>query len=118
MRLLFVCVGNSCRSQMAEGIAKLHGHDADSAGTNPSKEVSKYALAILESKGFDTVQLKPKSIDLFNTKDYDLIISMGCGVNCPMIKIDYDWNLEDPVGKSYEVFQAIAEEIEKKVLAL
>ena len=118
MRLLFVCVGNSCRSQMAEGIAKLHGHEAVSAGTHPAESVSKHALTILESKGFDTSQLKPKSLDLFDANDFDLVISMGCGVNCPMIKIDYDWGLEDPVGKPFDVFQSTAADIEKRIIEL
>ena len=48
MRILFVCVGNSCRSQMAEGIARLHGHDAHSAGTHPAVKISTHALTILE----------------------------------------------------------------------
>ena len=64
MRLLFVCVGNSCRSQMAEGIARHLGHQAESAGTHPASQVSTHALTILASKGIDTSTLKPKSVDL------------------------------------------------------
>ena len=65
MRLLFVCVGNSCRSQMAEGIAKSLGHDADSAGTHPANEVSPNAIMVLNSRGIDTKSLHPK-ISIFS----------------------------------------------------
>ena len=59
MRLLFVCVGNSCRSQMAEGIARHLGHEAASAGTHPARQVSAHALTILAAKGIDTSTLNP-----------------------------------------------------------
>jgi len=115
MRLLFVCVGNSCRSQMAEGIARHLGHEAESAGTHPATQVSTHALTVLASKGIDTSTLKPKSVDLFNAKDFDMVISMGCGVSCPAMKIDQDWGLDDPVGQSLSVFEETAIEIEKRL---
>lgn len=118
MRLLFVCVGNSCRSQMAEGIAKSLGHDADSAGTHPANEVSPNAITVLNSRGIDTKSLYPKNIDIFNPLDYDLVISMGCGVSCPAIKIDQDWGLEDPVGQHLTVFENTAEEIQRRIMDL
>ena len=118
MRLLFVCVGNSCRSQMAEGIAKSLGFEASSAGTHPAKKVSENAIKILKSKGIKTDELHPKLIDDIDLKSFDLIISMGCGVNCPMIRIDQDWNLDDPVGKSLEVFEICAKKIEENIKKL
>ena len=118
MRLLFVCVGNSCRSQMAEGIAKSLGHDADSAGTHPANEVSPHAITVLNSRGIDTKSLHPKNIDTFNPLDYDLVISMGCGVSCPAIKIDQDWGLEDPVGQHLSVFENTADEIQRRIMDL
>ena len=81
MRILFVCVGNSCRSQMAEGIAKSLGHDAASAGTHPASKVSKNALTVLQNMGIDTTGMKPKNLDLFSPENFDLVISMGCGLN-------------------------------------
>ena len=113
MRLLFVCVGNSCRSQMAEGIARHLGHEAASAGTHPARQVSAHALTILAAKGIDTSTLNPKSVDLFNAEDFDMVISMGCGVSCPAMRIDQDWELDDPVGQSLSVFEETAKEIEK-----
>ena len=118
MRILFVCVGNSCRSQMAEGIARYLGHEAASAGTHPAHQVSAHALTILSSKGIDTSMLKPKSVDLFDSKDFDLVISMGCGVSCPAMNIDQDWGLDDPVGQSLSVFEQTAQEIERRLMLL
>ena len=115
MRLLFVCVGNSCRSQMAEGIARHLGHEAESAGTHPATQVSTHALTVLASKGIDTSTLRPKSVDLFDANDFDMVISMGCGVSCPAMQIDQDWELEDPVGQSLSVFEETAREIEKRL---
>ena len=118
MRLLFVCVVNSCRSQMAEGIASHLGHESASAGTHPAHQVSAHALTILSSKGIDTSMLKPKSIDLFNANDFDLVISMGCGVSCPTMNIDQDWGLDYPVGQSLSVFEQTAQEIERRLMLL
>ena len=118
MRILFVCVGNSCRSQMAEGIARLHGHDAHSAGTHPAEKISTHALTILEKMGHDTSSMRPKNLDQFNPGDFDLVISMGCGVQCPAIRLDDDWELEDPVGQSLEIFEKTAKEIERKIMLL
>ena len=115
MRLLFVCVGNSCRSQMAEGIATSLGHHAMSAGTHPASEVSENAIKVLQSKGIPTKNLYPKSIDDIDWKSFDLVISMGCGVSCPNIRIDQDWNLDDPVGQSLELFERCASTIEDSI---
>ena len=103
---------------MAEGIARSLGHDAASAGTHPAEQVSPNALKILESKGISTEGLYPKLVDNIDWQSYDMVISMGCGVSCPMIGIDEDWNLEDPVGQSLEVFKACAETIEKNIKSL
>jgi len=62
--------------------------------------------------------LEPKSVDLFNAEDFDMVISMGCGVSCPMMRIDQDWELDDPVGQSLAVFEATAQEIERRMALL
>ena len=127
MRLLFVCVGNSCRSQMAEGIARSLGHTADSAGTHPAKKIAPNAVIVLNSKGISTDGMKPKSrgistagmvpknVEAFSADDYDMVISMGCGVHCPLMPIDQDWGLEDPVGQALSVYEATADEIERRL---
>ena len=100
---------------MAEGIARSLGHDAASAGTHPANSVSQNALRALESKGISTDGLYPKQVEGIDWQSYDMVISMGCGVSCPMIKIDQDWNLEDPVGQSLKVFETCAETIESHI---
>ena len=118
VKLLFVCVGNSCRSQMAEGLAKSMGFEAASAGTHPADEVAKNAVSLLESKGISTEGMAPKNIDDMDPLAYDMVISMGCGVHCPAIRIHQDWELEDPVGQAYEVYEATAAEIERRLTLL
>lgn len=118
MRLLFVCVGNSCRSQMAEGIARSLGHEAASAGTHPGSSVSVNALKVLESKGISTQELYPKLVDNIDWQSYDMVISMGCGVHCPLIRIDQDWELDDPVGSTLDVFENCATTIEENIRKL
>ena len=115
MRLLFVCVGNSCRSQMAEGIARSLGHDATSAGTHPASQVSANALKVLESRDINTDGLYPKQVNDIDWQSFDMIISMGCGVSCPMIRIDQDWALEDPYGQTLDAFEACAKIIEENI---
>ena len=100
---------------MAEGIARSFGHEAASAGTHPGSSVSVNALKVLETKGISTKGLYPKLVDNMDCQSYDMVISMGCGVSCPLIRIDQDWNLEDPVGQSLEVFEACAETIENHI---
>jgi arsenate reductase len=100
---------------MAEGIARSLGHDAASAGTHPASEVSPNAIKVLQSRGLSTEDLHPKLIDDIDWQSYDMIVSMGCGVNCPMIRIDQDWGLDDPVGQPLEVFEACANVIEEHI---
>ena len=114
MRFLFVCIGNSCRSQIAEAIAKDLGYNAVSAGTKPAKNVHKNALLALFYKGINSTGLYPKSLKDVDTKDR-IVVSMGCGVECPDIKIDYDFGLEDPKDKDFQYFLDLVEIIDKKI---
>ena len=115
MNLLFVCVGNSCRSQMAEGIARSMGHSADSAGTHPAQHIASNAVVVLKNRGISAEGMVPKNVELFSAEDYDMVISMGCGVHCPLMKIDQDWKLEDPVGQALSVYESTANEIERRL---
>ncbi|MDP6328221.1 MAG: arsenate reductase ArsC [Candidatus Thalassarchaeaceae archaeon] len=105
MRLLFVCVGNTCRSQMAEALAKEMGFEAQSAGTHPGKEIAKNAIKVIEELGFQMKGQFPKSIDSIETNNYEKIISMGCGVECPNLPISTDWGLDDPVGNDIDYYR-------------
>ena len=118
MKLLFVCIGNSCRSQIAEGIARSFGFSASSAGTHPAISINQKAIMVCEEIGIDISHQFPKSLDLFTPEDFDFIISMGCGVSCPSIRIDEDWELEDPVGKSEDFFRDIRDEIQRRLESL
>ena len=118
MRILFVCVGNSCRSQMAEGIARSMGHLADSAGTHPAGSIASNAVVVLNNRGISTEGMVPKNVNTFSAADYDMVISMGCGVHCPLIPLDQDWELEDPVGQALSVYESTADEIERRLKEL
>ncbi len=119
MRILFVCVGNTCRSQMAEGWAKSLGFDSRSAGTNTFKStVAENAIKVMAEKGIDISKQKPQHLDEFNIEEFDLIISMGCGVQCPNVKIDEDWGLQDPVGQSISMYREVRDEIHSRLLLL
>ena len=109
MRLLFVCVGNTCRSQMAEAVAKRMGFEAESAGTNPGLEVARDAIGVTEDIGVDMSGQYPKSVDDVDPSRFDRIISMGCGVECPDLPIDDDWGLEDPVGRGKDFYRSTLE---------
>jgi len=124
-KVLFVCIENSCRSQMAEGFARRYGQgvvEVGSAGSNPAEEVDKTAIKVMMEKAIDISGQVPKQIKPEDLEDYDVIVTMGCGVEamCPVIPAEKkrDWDLEDPKGKSLETYRKIRDEIEKKVREL
>jgi arsenate reductase len=120
MRVLFVCVGNTCRSQMAEGWARHLGIEAASAGTSmwPGSTVAENAVAVMAEKGIDISEQTPSLIDDFDHTTYDKVFSMGCGVQCPNIPFNADWQLDDPVGKGIDVYRKTRDAIEVQVRAL
>jgi arsenate reductase len=120
--IAFICTGNSCRSQMAEGFARFYGSsllDAYSAGTHPAERVNPDAIAAMKEKGIDINSQYPKTLDKIPAKP-DILITMGCGVSCPFLPNFYreDWGLEDPVGSSTEKFRETRDLIEQKILEL
>ncbi|MFP4016259.1 MAG: arsenate reductase ArsC [Halanaerobiales bacterium] len=121
-KVAFVCIGNSCRSQMAEGYAKQYGSDVlevYSAGTNPADEVKPNAVKVMEEVDIDISEQYPKLLEDIPA-ELDILITMGCGVECPFVpcKMREDWGLDDPVGKSIEVFRETRDTIEEKVKEL
>ena len=118
MRLLFVCVGNTCRSQMAEAVAKHMGHEAQSAGTSPGSVVAQDAIKATGEAGIEMSDQYPKSIDDIVITGFDRIVSMGCGVECPTLPLDDDWGLEDPVGRGEAFYRKTLEEIKHRLLTL
>ncbi|MBI3584484.1 MAG: arsenate reductase ArsC [Nitrospinae bacterium] len=131
MKLLFVCVENSCRSQIAEGFARYYGKEMSlrakseaisvySAGSRPSGDINPMAVDVMEEKGIDISNQKSKGLDALSRDDFDFVITMGCGDNCPTVsaKKMIEWQIKDPKGASIEVFREVRDEIEKKVLEL
>ena len=76
------------------------------------------ALKVLESRGINTEGLYPKLVDDIDWQSFDMVISMGCGVSCPTIRIDQDWALEDPYGQPLDAFEACASTIENNIRKL
>lgn len=122
-KIAFVCVHNSCRSQMAEALGRhLRGNDYAfySCGTETKPRINSDAVRLMKALyGIDMEETQcSKTYDQIPTPD--VVISMGCEVNCPYIGRSFDdnWQLEDPTGKSDEDFIRIIREIEKRILAL
>ena len=118
MRILFVCVGNTCRSQMAEGWARHLGIDAASAGTHPGPSVAKNAITAMAEIGIDISSQIPSHIEDFDYTLFDKVFSMGCGVSCPNVLLDDDWELEDPVGQSMDVYRITRDTIGEKIRSI
>lgn len=119
-KVLFVCVGNAGRSQMAEAFARSMGLDAESAGTEPHERVSRRAVAAMEELGIDMSHHSPKLLDMTRLGDYDRTITMGCGVaeSCPSLRTDADWGLDDPKDASPEEVRRIRDQVREHVAAL
>jgi len=123
-RILFACVGNSCRSQMAEGFARALGSDVldvRSGGSVPTGSLHPLAVAVMWERHVDISAQSSKPIDAEFARRADLIVTMGCGEDaCPAFigKRIADWDLEDPAGKRAEVFRRIRDDIERRVRAL
>ena len=113
MRLLFVCVGNTCRSQMAEALAKHKGHEAQSAGTSPGSAVAPKAIEVIEERGIAIGSQYTKSVDHIDTRGFDRIISMGCGFACSRLPMDDDWGIEDPYGGDVAFYRETRDKIER-----
>ena len=124
-KILFVCVENAGRSQMAEAFAKAYGTvriEATSAGTMPSNEVNPIVVRVMQEKEIDLSVNKPKLITNQMVQEADMIIVMGCSADgfcpAPLLNKVVDWGIEDPKGKSIEKVREIRDEIERKVRSL
>lgn len=123
MRVLFVCVENSCRSQIAEAFARVHGGaavDAHSAGSRPSGAVNERAIASMREIGYDLSTHLSKGLDQIPLGTYDAVITMGCGDACPWVPARHreDWAIPDPKAMEPNEFRKVRDEIESKVKAL
>jgi protein-tyrosine-phosphatase len=124
-KILFVCVENTGRSQMAEAFANKYGKDkfaVSSAGNKPANKVNPIVVKALKEKGIDISMNKPKLLTFQMAQDADLIVTMGCNDNgiCPgpFFKPTIDWKLEDPKGEPIEKVREIRDDIERQVQKL
>ncbi|MFZ0447823.1 MAG: NAD(P)H-dependent oxidoreductase [Desulfatiglandaceae bacterium] len=123
-RVLFVCRGNACRSQMACAFARFHFGDrldVESAGSAPAEEVNPVMVEAMREKGIDMAYLKPKSLDEIGERFHpEWVVSMGCEDACPLFPgvTTEEWDIPDPAGKGIAFMREIRDEIEKKVNAL
>jgi len=123
-KILFVCIENSNRSQMAEAFAKMHGIkkvEAYSAGSNPSGKINPKAIQAMKEKNYDLNTHSSISIDKIPSDiNFDFLVSMGCGDACPHVpaKIRIEWDIPDPKEKSPEEFNKVRDLIEEKVKEL
>lgn len=118
-KVAFVCVHNSCRSQMAEGWAKKLGSDVleiYSAGTEKYHEVKPLAVQVMEEVGVDMTGHYPKLLTEI-PQEIDILITMGCNAICPFVPNDYseDWGLDDPSGGPIEDYRITRDLIKAKV---
>ena len=121
--VLFVCVHNAGRSQMAAGLLKLRSDGrihVRSAGSAPGEEINPAVITAMEEIGVDLSQEFPKPLTDEFVQAADVVITMGCGDACPIYpgKRYEDWDLEDPAGKDIETVRAIRDEIEQRVDSL
>ncbi len=125
-KVLFVCVENAGRSQMAEAFAKRYSLVASSAGTIPASQVNPTVVKVMTEKGIDLSKATPKVLTPSMISEANLVVTMGCSVEdvCPaplvakMRKKLVDWHLEDPKGKPVEEVRKIRDEIEHRVAQL
>jgi protein-tyrosine-phosphatase len=122
-RVVFVCIENSNRSQMAEAFARIHGAgkvEAQSAGSRPSGRVNPKAIAAMNELGYDLTTHSSKGLDAFDGKEIDVAVTMGCGDECPLVLAGQrlDWKIPDPREMTPEHFREVRNLIETKVKEL
>ena len=122
-KVLFVCIENSCRSQIAEAFAKIYGKnvlEAYSAGSQASGQVNPKAIKSMQEIGYDLGKHKSKSLNDIPDSEYDFVITMGCGDECPYVlaKQRGDWAIPDPKNMNDHEFNTIRGMIKDKVLSL
>lgn len=121
--ILFVCVENANRSQMAEAFARLHGGDrveVHSAGSRPAGRINPRAVEFMAEVGYDLTTHGSKALDQFNGEEIDVAVTMGCGDACPLVKARWreEWQIPDPREMPPEQYREVRDLIERKVKEL
>ena len=122
-KVAFICVHNSCRSQIAEALGKHLASDvfeSYSAGTETKPQINQDAVRLMKQLYDIDMEKTQRSKLLSEIPPVDIVITMGCNVECPFLSCEHreDWGLEDPTGSSDEVFLQVIKAIERKVLEL
>jgi protein-tyrosine-phosphatase len=122
-RIIFVCVENSNRSQMAEAFARVHGGDAIeafSAGSRPSGRINPKAIEAMREVGYDLTAHASKGLAEFNGQHFDAAVTMGCGDECPLViaRQRLEWQIPDPRDMAPDQFREVRNLIQEKVSAL
>jgi arsenate reductase (thioredoxin) len=122
-RVIFVCVENSNRSQMAEAFARIHGAgkvEAFSAGSHPSGRINPRAVEATREVGYDLTAHTSKGLDAYNGQEFDAAVTMGCGDECPLVlaRRRLEWQIPDPRELPPERFREVRDLIEAKVKEL
>ncbi len=121
--ILFVCIENSNRSQMAQAFAIMHGKNkvaAFSAGSSPSGKINPKAIAAMQELGYDLSKHDSKRLEQLPPVEFEYAITMGCGDACPYVKAVHrlDWNIPDPRNMNEADFKQVRDLIENKVKEL
>ncbi|MDQ4214402.1 arsenate reductase ArsC [Microbacterium capsulatum] len=121
--ILFVCVHNAGRSQMAAGFARALGGDrveVRSGGSAPGEGINPAAVAVMAEKGIDISAAVPQLLRTDDVREADAVITMGCGDACPIFpgKRYEDWELQDPAGQGAETVRGVRDDIEARVREL
>jgi arsenate reductase (thioredoxin) len=122
-KIVFVCIENARRSQMAQGFAERLGKgkiEAHSAGSRPSSQIDPLVIEVMKEKGIDLSTKLPKGLNDLPSIEMDYLITMGCEETCPAVpaKKIVEWEIPDPKGKSLDTFRNIRDIIEEKVRTL
>ncbi len=122
-KVAFICVHNSCRSQIAEALGKYYASDvfeSYSAGTETKPKINQDAVRIMKQLYGIDMEKTQRSKLLSDIPPVDVVVTMGCNVNCPYLPCKYreDWGLEDPTGNTDEVFVEVIKSIEQKIFEL
>jgi protein-tyrosine-phosphatase len=123
VRLLFICFENSCRSQMAEAFARAHGArgtEAFSAGSRPSGVVNPTAIRVMAEVGYDLSTHRSKAVGEVPAGLFDVVVSMGCGDECPFVpaRRREEWEIPDPKEMPLAGFREVRDRIETEVSSL
>ena len=117
MNVLFVCVQNAGRSQIAQALYEARGGSARSAGSDPAQAVHPEVVEAMRERGIGLARRKPRALEPSDVAWADVVVTMGCGDACPYVpgKRYVDWDLPDPAGRSVDDVRALRDEIERRL---